>query len=86
MEITITLPQAFSVRDEHEFVAHGHLVERMNPKLRIVQVATGMHKKGGCTVYWGIVYSQDEVPGSEIIKAALAAAGFDFEKSNRPNV
>lgn len=74
---TIKLPAAFSVRDQHEFDAHGHLVRRLNDKLRIKQVATGTHVNGGPTVYWGLVHLAGEDPSEDDIKAALTEAGFD---------
>lgn len=45
--VQIELPQAFSVRDVHEFTAHNHLLAR----LRVKPVAVGIHVNGGPTVY-----------------------------------
>jgi hypothetical protein len=75
----VALPQAFSVRDEHEFESHRHLVFRLNPKLKVAQVATGKHINGTASVYWGLVYLEDTVCSTETIMAALAEAGFDVQ-------
>ena len=61
MQTTIGIPQAFSVRDEHEFYPFQHLLARLNPELRVVQIATGVHIHGGCTVLWGLVYQDGQV-------------------------
>jgi hypothetical protein len=74
----IELPKAFSVRDEHEFYAFQHLMARLNPKLMVKQVATGVHVDGGCTVFWGLVYMDDQPPSKKEVEAALKEAGFDF--------
>jgi hypothetical protein len=77
MDATIQVPKAFSVRDENEFFPVQHLLARLNPKLMVVQVATGVHTNGGCTVYWGLVYLQDKPPSQKDVEAALKDAGFD---------
>ena len=41
MEMTIQIPKAFSVRDDHEFLAFKHLMARLNPQLRVRQVDAG---------------------------------------------
>lgn len=81
MDLPVTLPVAFSVRDVHEFQAHRHLLQRMNPALRVTEVATGVHVHGGATVYWGLVHDADtlKVPEDTIL-AALVVAGFDVTK------
>jgi hypothetical protein len=78
MQIKIELPKAFSVREENEFYAFQHLMARLNPKLNIKQVATGMHVDGGCTVHWGLVYLDGLPPSKKEMEAALKEAGFDF--------
>jgi methylmalonyl-CoA mutase cobalamin-binding subunit len=78
MQVTIELPTAFSVRDEHEFFPMQHVMARLNPKLMVKQVATGMHVNGGCTVFWGLIYLDGHPPGKKQIEAALREAGFDF--------
>ena len=78
MSITVSLPKAFSVRDEHEFLPIQHLVERLNPQLLVKQVATGMHVHGGGTVLWGLVFLFGEPPNRKQVEAALREAGFDF--------
>lgn len=77
----VQLPKAFSVRDEHEFYPMQHLMARLNPDLMVEQVATGMHVEGGGTVFWGIVYSDENPPNTEQVKDALREAGFDFGHS-----
>jgi hypothetical protein len=78
MEAKMELPQAFSVRDDHEFFPTQHLMARLNPKVVVKQVATGVHVKGGCTVFWGIVYLEDHPLTKPEVEGALRRAGFDF--------
>jgi len=78
MQATIELPKAFSVRDDHEFYPLQHLLARMNPQLRVIQVATGVHVNGGCTVCWGLVYQEGRLPTKKEVESALREAGFDF--------
>lgn len=78
MHTKIELPKAFSVRDEHEFYAFQHLMERLNPKLMVKQIATGVHVDGGCTVFWGLVYQDGQTPSMKDVEFALKEAGFDF--------
>ena len=78
MHAKIELPKAFSVRDEHEFLPIQHLMRRMNPKLLVKQVATGVHVDGGGTVFWGLVYQNGEPPNKKNVEIALREAGFDF--------
>ena len=78
MNATIELPKAFSVRDEHEFFPIQHLVARLNPKLMVRQIATGVHVDGGETVFWGLVYLNGEPPSKKKVETALREAGFDF--------
>lgn len=77
MQATVDLPQAFSVRDEHEFYPIQHLMGRLGPHLRVVQVATGMHVNGGCTVFWGLVYEDGQPLEKAEVEQALIRAGFD---------
>jgi hypothetical protein len=72
------LPKAFSVRDEHEFLSFQHLMARLNPKLLVKNVATGVHVNGGGPVFWGLVYLKDEPPSKLTVEEALREAGFDF--------
>jgi hypothetical protein len=83
MQTTVKVPKAFSVRDENEFYAFQHLLGRMNADLRVAQVATGSHVHGGCTVFWGVVYSAGESLTKEELAAALQEAGFDAQRSGR---
>lgn len=78
MKIKIELPKAFSVRDEHEFLPIQHLMSRLNPKLSVKEVATGVHADGGGTVHWGLVYLDGEPPSQKKVEVALREAGFDF--------
>ena len=78
MNAEVELPKAFSVRDEHEFFPIQHLMERLNPKLMVKQVATGVHVDGGGTVFWGLVYLDGEPPSKKKVEFALREAGFDF--------
>lgn len=78
MHAKVELPKAFSIRDEHEFHPIGHLMAKLNPQLRVVQVATGVHVNGGPTVFWGMVYADGQLPSQKEIEAALREAGFDF--------
>jgi hypothetical protein len=78
MYATIDLPKAFSVRDEHEFLPIQHLLARLNPKLMVRQIATGVHVDGGETVFWGLVYLNGGPPGKKKVVTALREAGFDF--------
>ena len=75
MEATIRLPAAFSVRDEHEFLPFQHLLARLNAKLVARRVATGKHVDGGGTVFWGLVFLEDEPPSKKAVEAALREAG-----------
>jgi hypothetical protein len=78
MHATVELPGAFSVRDEHEFLPIQHLMARLNPKLLVKEVATGVHVEGGGTVHWGLVYLNGEPPSKKKVEIALREAGFDF--------
>jgi hypothetical protein len=78
MYANVELPKAFSVRDEHEFLPIQHLMARMNPKLAVRLVATGVHVDGGNTVHWGLVYLNGKPPDKKNVEIALREAGFDF--------
>ena len=78
MHATIELPKAFAVRDEHEFFPIQHLMARLNPKLMVRQIATGVHVDGGETVFWGLVYLNGEPPSKKKVETAMREAGFDF--------
>jgi hypothetical protein len=79
MQATIELPKAFSVRDDCELPLLQDLMARLNPKLLVVQVATGLHVDGGYTVNWGLVYMDGQPLTDEELHAALKDAGLDFE-------
>ena len=81
MQATVDLPQAFSVRDEHEIYPIRHLMGRLNPELRVVQVATGVHVNGGCTVFWGLAYEDGQSLEKADVEQALTRAGFDLAHS-----
>jgi len=78
MRVEVEVPKAFSVRDEHEFSSFCHLMARLNPKLSVLQVATGRHLNGGGTVFWGLVCLEGSRPTKKQVEAALREAGFDF--------
>lgn len=77
MQITLELPLAFSVRDDHEISIIQDLVQRIDARLVVILAATGMHKSGGATVNWGVIHLAGPVPGESLIQAALQKAGFD---------
>ena len=79
MKANIEIPIAFSVRDDREFPLVRNLVARLNPKLSVAQVATGMHIDGGCTVNWGLVYLDGQPLTDEEVAAALKEAGLDAQ-------
>lgn len=78
MQTQIELPKAFSVRDENEFYAFQHLMARLNPKLMVKEITTGVHEDGSGTVFWGLVYLDGQSPSKKEVEAALKEAGFDF--------
>lgn len=82
MQATVELPKAFSVRDEHEFFPIQHLMGRLNPRLMVTQIATGVHVNGGSTVYWGLVYQGGQPLDPKLIETALKEAGFDFAQNS----
>jgi len=77
MEATVTLPKAFSVREERELPLVQDLMARLNPKLLVAQVATGVHIDGGYTVNWGLVYMDGQPLTDADVAAALKDAGLD---------
>jgi hypothetical protein len=79
MEATIELPKAFSVRDDREIPLIQDLMTRLNPKLLVVQVATGVHIDGGYTVNWGLVYLDGQRFTDADVAAALKEAGLDAQ-------
>jgi hypothetical protein len=81
METTIEVPKAFSVRDDHEFLAFKHLMARLNPRLRVRQVGMGLHVNSGFTVFWGLVSLENQRVTPQEFHDALAEAGFDFGHS-----
>jgi len=52
---------------------------RLNPKLSVTQVATGVHVDGGFTVNWGLVHMEDEALSDADVAAALKEAGLDAQ-------
>lgn len=81
MQATMELPKAFSVRDDLELPLIQDLMVRLNPKLTVVQVATGLHVNGGCTVNWALVYMDGHPLTDEDVQAALQEAGLDFTQA-----
>jgi len=80
MQTDVQLPTAFSVQNEDEFYPIQHLLARMNPRLMVEQVATGMHRNGCHTVLWGLVYPADAQLTQADVEEALARAGFDTDR------
>jgi len=76
-DIVVKIPKAFSVRDEREFAAFGHLMSRLSPELKVSEIACGLHVNGGGTVFWGLVYK--DKPNRSMVMEALVEAGFDQE-------
>lgn len=79
MQSAIKLPKAFSVRDDGELRLVQDLMARLNPKLLVIQVATGVHVSGGSTVNWGLVYLDGSPLMEKEVHAALEEAGLDFQ-------
>jgi hypothetical protein len=79
MQTTVELPKAFSVSHDREFQLVKDLLTRMNPKLLVAQVATGVHVHGGSTVNWGLVYQDGQPLADKEVHAALGEAGLDFQ-------
>ncbi|MEQ8789327.1 MAG: hypothetical protein RIC55_23740 [Pirellulaceae bacterium] len=79
MQATIELPKAFSVSDDCELPIIQDLMERLNPKLLVIQVATGVHVSGGSTVNWGLVYLEGQPLLEQEVQAALQEAGLDLQ-------
>jgi hypothetical protein len=79
MEAIIELPRAFSVRDDRELPLIQDLMARLNPKLLVAQVATGVHIDGGYTVNWGLVYMESQPLTDADVAAALKDAGLDAQ-------
>ena len=79
MQATIELPKAFSVREDRELPLIADLMARLNPKLLVVQVATGVHVDGGYTVNWGLVYMDGQPLTDADVAAALKEAGLDAQ-------
>ena len=79
MQAAVELPKAFSVRDDRELTLIQDLMARLNPKLLVVQVATGLHVDGGYTVNWGLIYMDGQPLTDEELRAALKDAGLDIE-------
>jgi hypothetical protein len=79
MQAAIELPKAFSVRDDRELPLIQDLMTRLNPKLVVTQVATGMHVDGGYTVNWGLVCLDGQPPTEADVAAALKEAGLDAQ-------
>jgi hypothetical protein len=82
MHAEVNLPKAFSVHDENEFFPIQHLMARMNSELMVVEVATGTHKSGGCTVYWGLTYLNGQHLTKQDVTDALEEAGFDLTRGS----
>ena len=78
MRTKIELPKAFSVADERELVPIQHLMSRLNAKLLVKRIATGVHVNDGGTVFWALVYLKGEPPSRKKVELALREANSDF--------
>ena len=83
MDVFVTLPVAFSVRDHHEFQSHRDMLQRLHPSIVVREAATGVHVKGGPTVYWGVVCMEDEEISETDLIDALGDAGYDFAHNGK---
>jgi len=83
--VTITVPKAFSVRDEAEFLAFQHLMTRLNPDLCVVEIAQGLHKDGGATKFWGAVFCREAMPSDSELAQVLEDAGLDYNSVIKHN-
>jgi hypothetical protein len=79
MQATVELPKAFSARDDRDLPLIQDLMARLNPKLVVAQVATGVHVDGGYTVNWGLVYMDGQPLTDADVAAALKEAGLDAQ-------
>jgi hypothetical protein len=79
MRATIELPKAFSVSHERELRLVQDLMTRLNTKLLVIQVATGVHVDGGSTVNWGLVHLEGLSLMDTEVQSALEEAGLDFQ-------
>jgi hypothetical protein len=79
MKTSIELPKAFSIRDDRELPLIRDLVQRLNPKLVVKLIATGMHVNGGSTVHWGVVYLDGQPLVEAEVRQALEDSGLDFQ-------
>jgi len=79
MQAAVQLPKAFSASDERELRLIQDLMTRLNPKLLVIQVATGVHVDGGSTANWGLVHLDSQPLMDTEVHAALEEAGLDFQ-------
>ncbi|MBN2023305.1 MAG: hypothetical protein JW809_11000 [Pirellulales bacterium] len=79
MEAVVKLPKAFSVHDDCELPLIQDLMARLNPRLLVAQVATGVHVDGGYTFIWGLVYMDGQPLTDVDVAAALKEAGLDAQ-------
>ncbi len=82
MQVMVELPKAFSVLHDHEFPLIQDLMSRLNPKLLVAHVGTGLHVNGGTTVNWGLVYLNGQPLTDHDVHAALVEAGLDFQHNS----
>ncbi|HBO46285.1 MAG TPA: hypothetical protein DD670_20640 [Planctomycetaceae bacterium] len=73
------LPKAFAMHDDRELPLIQDLMARLNPKLLVIQVATGVHVDGGFTVNWGLVFMDGHLPTDADVATALDEAGLDAQ-------
>ena len=77
MKVEITLPVAFCAEDYHEFKYWEKVFQKLNPKLKVIEVAFGPSESSIC-VYWAVVYLGQK-PDEKAVRAALVSAGWDSQ-------
>lgn len=79
MQIVIELPKAFSVPRDNDIQLIQDLMARLNPRLLVMQVATGVHVDGGSTANWGIIHLDGQPLMDTEVHSALEEAGLDLQ-------
>ena len=84
MQAIIDLPKAFSARHDGEIPLIQDLMTRLNPKLLVIQVATGVHVDGGSTVNWGLVHLDGQLTHGHggTCRVGGGWAGFPAQRGN----
>lgn len=79
MKVELNLPTAFYAKDYHEFDEYERFAKKLNPKLKVKEVAFGSSPDGWRDVYWAIVYCGGK-PSEHKINKALFEAGYRKEE------